>query len=143
MELEVQEYTKEQFQTGDIREVPKSYGYLLDNVAEVLSGRMRDIDVDFLKANLIKLQEYTPLSVELVRYALLTRFESHSEAISLMYTRLGKHIVVKEISRFKRFLKKEDIKTKKIISPYKRLSRIGCDLVRFNIFRIIHQFSVK
>ena len=129
----------EDFLNGNV--LDKTYGGLIEGISDVLNQRMSKDNRDFLMINLRELQKKTPLSVELIRYALLSGLEGHRKAINSLYTGYGKRLVKKEMTRFRKFLKINKIKTSRGTSYYHRKVNYG-DIRKVLIGRKLTVFSI-
>jgi len=139
--IEITELTSDNFKSNCTVKVGDTPGELMQNVSDILNSR--NTSNELLKEIVNKLNEHFTISTEFIRYCLLTEKHNHIDSVDLMYTNYGKHGVKKQMRKFYRFLKKNNIPIETKNGYYKRLMLWSGNLKKFTVARSVHTLDLN
>jgi len=140
--VEIKLLENDAFDNKQVDTLKEEYEPIVSDIIKTLNSRLMPSDKYFLKSSLKALQTKTSLSIELIRYFLLSEKWNHQDAIKFLFTNYGKLNVKPEMRRFTRFLREEGILVERKMGYYKRLLNYGNNLKKFKVSRFIHSFRI-
>lgn len=142
MGIEIKELTKEQFKLKEVRNLKEDFEEIITDITSILNERMEKKDRVFLKRCLIRLQKKVTLSIEYIRYLLLTESMDNSSALRFLNSNYGKHLIKSKMAKFRRFLKEDKIEIKRALCFYSKWKFWNNELRKQKTPRFIHTFHI-